>query len=388
MAARFNVKKRGPSPGGKKRPDKELIHLVVWDWWQVYPEYWIEERRESFKGNYKSSLGLSLPDKTKTLKPGSYIFAAASQQSRRSYNPIVEAPNLFQEFCKIGSKPYDKSAMLEFTRKYGMLENYLYTRGEEKQQFYVYSIEEFYYQAWSAYQVFNLFIALGNRDRGSAVKHIKEIYEKHGWGLDERLSHILYTRYYNSIPEDYKVIVTGIETMTSDAAADGYLPDPDEKELLLKALEDNAFPAEPFFRLAQEAIFWPFNIFNGAVYPKVIMEPLEKNQGRLFSPYWAADSLLSGVWFQFYLKITGQAEAVYRICPVCGEPIENPRKNQEYHPGCRQVAHNRKVRQSVELWKEGKTLAEIAAITGAKWEMIKKWIDKESGKSLPGVKTK
>lgn len=383
MAARFNVKKRGPSPRDQKRTDKGLIPMVAWDWWPVYSECWIEEKRESFKVNYKSSPELSVPDEVKTLKPGAYIIAAISQQSRRSYNPIVEAPNLFQEFCKIGSKQYDGSAILEFTRKYGMLQNYIYTRGDAKQQFYVYSLREFHYQAWSAYQVFCLFIALGSKDRNSILKHVKEIYEKAGWGLDKRLSDILYTRYYDSISEDYRTIVKDIETITSDDVADGYRPDLDEKQLFIKALEDESFPEEPFLRLAQEAIFWPANLYIGAVFPKVIMEPLEKKQGKFFSPYWAADSLLSGLWFQFYLKITGQVETVYRICPVCGEPIENPRKNQEYHPGCRQLAHNRKVRHTVRLWKEGKTYTEISAITGAKREMIKKWIDKEVNRPSP-----
>lgn len=385
MAARFNVKKRGSSKGSQKglRNSEGLNGYTGFSaYLYVNPEYWTEHRQVPFTIYDTGCQG------KKDMTPGEYLVTSEIPVvNARQYNPIVEAPKLFLEFCKIGGKPFDKSAILDFTRKYGMLQNYIYSRGDEQPRFYVYSLQEFHYKAWVAYQVFNLFIALGKRDRGNVLKHITEIDEKAGWGLAEKFSHILYTRYFDSIPEDYRIIAKDIETITSDDVADGFWPDHDEKALLYKALADDAFPAEPFFRLAQEAIFWPVNLYIGALRPYVALEPVDNKQGKFFSPFWAADSLLSAVWFQFYIKITGQSETVYKVCSVCGEPIENPgRKDREYHQGCRQIAHNRKVRQTVKLWKDGRTYSEIAAITGAKPEMIKKWIDKEAKKQPSPVK--
>lgn len=101
-----------------------------------------------------------------------------------------------------------------------------------------------------------------------------------------------------------------------------------------------------------------------------------------FKHHWISPSLLSIMWFLFYLEKTGQMIQKYRICLHCSEPIypkageEKVHAKRQYHEGCRQKKFQRGKNRVVTMYKEGKSLSEILKeFPEKKEDTIRKWIE-------------
>ena len=130
----------------------------------------------------------------------------------------------------------------------------------------------------------------------------------------------------------------------------------------------NEAPADLLFGIAAELITLVVNerLKKNTWFSMVnFLEEQGRDKKQRFKGSWNCEDLLTAIWMLFYLKITGQVTEVYRYCPVCEQPILDPRKNQKYHDGCRQVLYNRRQRKIEKLWREGKTGQEIHEEIGA-----------------------
>jgi hypothetical protein len=94
-------------------------------------------------------------------------------------------------------------------------------------------------------------------------------------------------------------------------------------------------------------------------------------------PYIMPRNLLSALWLQFYLAVTGQKRFIQ--CDICGELIEikrNNRKTKRAHEHClkREWAQKHKAKK---LHEEGKSNEEISHIVKVDIDKISKWIKEE-----------
>lgn len=96
-------------------------------------------------------------------------------------------------------------------------------------------------------------------------------------------------------------------------------------------------------------------------------------------PYIMPRNLLSALWLQVYLAVTGQKRFIQ--CEICGQLLEVTdanRKTKRFHDTCRKREWARRQRV-VGLWKEGKTVEEIITETGFEPEKVAAWIKKKRG---------
>ena len=109
-------------------------------------------------------------------------------------------------------------------------------------------------------------------------------------------------------------------------------------------------------------------------------------QNRLFKHHWTSPSLLTIMWFLFYLEITGQMTQKYKICSFCSEPIfpeegkEKVHGKRKFHEGCRQKHNEFAKNRAISMHKEGKNITEIInEFPDIKKETIFRWISANKG---------
>lgn len=84
-----------------------------------------------------------------------------------------------------------------------------------------------------------------------------------------------------------------------------------------------------------------------------------------FEPYLAPGDLLSAMWLQFYFSVLGERKI--KRCPVCGlwEDVTERSERWTMHPECSTRERSRryysKVKQARKMFKEGKSVEEIAS---------------------------
>lgn len=336
--------------------------------WTVYNQYKIvtplsyeeaikQVSSEELTGKLEEKLNIKLPGlvrlpKEKYISEEYISFSPASGISK-IYNPFTDSPEVFLVFASLGK--YDqpqRGKILEFVQSYGDI-LYSYIAGEVCIGT---PIELFHREAKIAYNALRLY---------------EEVIGLEKEKVKQRIDYIL-----NSWHE-INIINEGVDPY--EACKDCEEPEgclnceyaPPSK--IIKQMND---PIEAGSYLLTEIINRQIHDLTNHPITPLVLYRFEYVHGKLYPSFytsWPVPTLLQAIWLLFFLKITGQVEQTYRICPFCEEPIIKPRKNQIYHDGCRQAKFNQDKRMVLKLWKEGKTAEEIAEETGLEIERIKKW---------------
>lgn len=300
-------------------------------------------------------------DKLPGVSPsGEYLWGALDSGVARVYCPFAEAREVFPEFARLGrSEVPQPDRILKFTHRYGdILEGGaaagIVERSPQHRQgswVSLTSLAVFQREARLAYLSLRLFEQLNSTAPRADLVRTQ---------LSHLLEHLGETELLKGVtPEDLKRWNSEPDTGQPVKTAAVVLSTVIETKLHYASSGTNSSyrydPVTPLCNFRFE-------------YHKQKNVPL-------FQPRWHFTNLLQAVWMLFFLKATGQLEQSYRICPVCEEPIVNPRKNQIYHEGCRQVQHNREKREVLRLWKEGKTVGEILEVTGLEERRVAHWVE-------------
>lgn len=347
------------------------------------------------------------------LLPGKYIcwHGEGEEQAVKTYFPLTDTPDIFLKFASLGkSNEPDIPGILEFVHKYGMLKERESIITEDDFVFPGrYPLKAFFLYAREAYLILRIYEALLDKDAGKVGKFLSVWVDEIPNGLyliEESTDWYLFLRKWsNYLPGIfYNPPVDSLEKVGARKATEKVerileLPKDDLNNIVRYREKDKSkwLKSAYLFIDGYSTFFWKTLFQKGP--PKAIFEvaaslisaivdirvdkvwtvttpvfPEESKTGSYgFKGSLSASSLLATIWLLFFLKITGQMEQVYRICPFCELPIIKPRKNQIYHNGCRQAKFNKDKREVLRLWKEGKSVDEIAAETGIDVARIKKW---------------
>lgn len=390
--------------------------------WRIAAEYWTEEKKEGTAVGldkfpmapiYELKIDTYIEKDKKIVKAsriaGEYICYPHEKRQEfikniplpiesmapiftKEYNPITDAPELFLSFTKTGQgRTPDKVRILNFVRQYGILR---LSDRETVFRFHSYPLEAFHYYAREANLTLSLYEAVLNKNHKKIPtilsSWIKEL-PLGPWFLLKLISiESFLVRWQNKIPGEIfkRAINTGdrfgkiksIGTENLDIVLLEWIfnNNSDFWELML-LYADKEILFDVACRVVSSVSYYRIgNILLDCTYTL----PHENRLKRVeFRPQWYAESLLGHIWLLFFLKVTGQTDQSYRICPVCEKPIENPRKNQTFHPGCRQAYYNRRKREAINLWKNGKSVDFISKDTGIDIDRINGWIrSMEEGK--------
>lgn len=385
--------------------------------WPVHQRYWLEDREgwethEAFPPRDEDTFWSSdLPllahedyehkgryDLAVRFPKGTYI--CWSNSWAKTYNPVMDAPDLFLKFAALGkSSEPDTTRILEFVSKYGILKLREKTLYGEISFSGAYPLSAFKSYAREAYLILRLYKALSRKDdrevRLWLKKYVQTLPEEI-WCFEEAIGwREFLSWWWPRLPASFRdKAVGGCElearrVLTEDAKevrdklrrgdwVAGRIVQVSEGFWSIFFEEG---PSQAVFEAAALLIATTVSLRTGSgtwfsVDPIFPEENKEKRYD--FRLEWGTPSLLKTIWLLFALKITGQLEQEYRICPVCEEPIVAPRRNQTYHQGCRQIHHNRLKRAVQRLWREGKPVEEIAEETGATLAQVKRWTEGRS----------
>lgn len=372
-AARFNVKRRVHTLKSKDFKASNFGGVLDRSYWGVHKEYWIGKIEDSYLGDVD----------TICFRPGYVKF----------YNPLTDYPDLFLRFCELGR--YDQvqpDHICKFVSKFGLLfdvEDSYWHSGLEDEN--IVPLMEFYGYAREAYFINKMYSCLMSRraDKLRQVLNdfiswdvIEPSYDYANWvnvmdgkmGIIHVIGEEVASRWNRYVPFHLKIDIEFVSD--EDFLEDG---GPLE-ELGLWCINEG--PDNILFAAIGHCICKVMGYRLGHITAKMNLR-IDQESPLLFSfePSWDHSSLLSAIWLLFYLKITGQTETKYKICPECNEPIVNPRKNQEYHEKCRKNAYARTRRLAEKMWAEGQTLEAIIVATKGNPDTVKGWIDKLKIKS-------
>lgn len=289
----------------------------------------------------------------------------------RTYNPFTDSPELFLQFASLGrSEEPQRDRILKFVHSYGDIqhpyapfyaENLEWKRGS--------SVAEFHKEARIAYSALRLYEGIVGQDKDEVKRWIAYIVER--WDEFDLRGHkeCSLENYRECQKEQGQEIVDCTECDNDPPI-----------EITIAAIRD-------FLEAASLLLTYiiPTKMHRTEDYLEVIpimsyrFEYTRTGSIPRFYPLWAFPTLLQAIWALFYLKVTNQIEQEYRICPFCSEPIIKPRRNQVYHEGCRQAKFNQEKREVLRLWRKGKSVEEIAEVTGLELDRIAKWVRKKEG---------
>lgn len=355
--------------------------------WVVYNQYRIqtplpyEKAKEIVgSGEIARKLGAS-PDEVKLIKEAyigeEFIAPCVESGISRIYNPFLDTPEIFLEFASLGRRPEpDKGRILKFVHRYGDITMFRVHPEDKTDQtlvgtglrcFLGTKVSEFHREARLAYSALRLYegiVSLKEETVQEWVDHVISRWDEFGLRWDDECS-----------LEDYHQCKQDEEASAECCTECGSMP---PIENLIKATRD---PFEAGSVLLVEILFKKMHPEDLNVIPVVSVQ-FEYRQGRSvprFYASWLIASLLQAIWTLFYLRVTNQIQQEYRICPFCEEPIIKPRRNQVYHEGCRQAKFNQEKREVLRLWREGKSVEEIAQVTGLELDRIAKRVRKKQG---------
>lgn len=365
-AARFQIKKRIKALREKDFEPTSMGGILDKTYWGVHREYWIT----------KFSFDDEEPHDVITHRSG----------FTKQYCPLTDHPDLFLQFCTVGKPEAAGTAdILQFVSRYGLLfdveeegTQYYYQGGMGPDEIFAYAKEaNFTHEIYGALvskradklrQTYNSF-----NSWACDCNWIPTRYD--GFSLLQIAGEEVASRWNRLLPEQYRGYSNAISPAVRDFEPDDYFQ-------ALNALGEWALNGAP------DQVLYSIS---GQVICRVMSERLDKitpattlradNEGAQplqFEPSWKLSSLLSAIWLLFYLKITGQMDKKYKVCPECNNLIENPRKNQTYHDNCRKAAHIRNRRLAEKMWKGGQSIDAIVEATGTKLETVKGWIEKLS----------
>lgn len=355
--------------------------------WIVYNQYRIEtpvpyEQATEIVGSGEIARQLGVPpDKVKLIKEAyvgeEFISPRIETGISRIYNPFVDAPEIFLEFASLGRQAEpDKSRILKFVHRYGDIATVRIDPEEADQNlvgttsscFLGTKVSDFHREARLAYGTLRLYegiLSLKEETTQQWVDYIVNRWDEFGLRWDEECS-----------PEDYHECKREAEAGTDPCTQCFSIPPIENR---VKTARD-AFDAGSI--LLVDILFKKMHPDDRYSVVPVLAVQLEYRQGRSvprFYASWLIPTLLQAIWTLFYLRVTNQIQQEYRICPFCEEPIIKPRRNQVYHEGCRQAKFNQEKREVLRLWREGKSVEEIAEVTGLELDRIAKWVRKKEG---------
>lgn len=354
---------------------------------------------------------LSRPAKKgNTTLPGKELVAVYSEygDTTKSYDPF-EAHELFLDFAAVGKDPisvFNSDMAIQFVLKYGL------PRFPTREPDFTlhYPLLAFYYEAREAYLILRLYESLISDDLHGIAKYLLT-YEQEFASLKEKT---LYTpdrdwfdlMYYNTFAErgrgnpiidKFYTLQNQFNTLHKEhyrPACDGgkgyetieykNLADKLQKEqfnIWVEWLDNLAdMPIYIIGQMATQRISCTVNALLSSAYLSCKNIDPAQSGGRpgfnlrinVYGPNVA--------WFLFALKITGNMQQNTRICKHCGELINNPRKGQFFHRGCRQAYYNKKRYDVRKLRKKGKSIEEIAAETGLEEEKVSHWVNNDTNK--------
>ncbi len=391
----------------------------------VFENYWIEEHDEDitlpeidnyyFRNDLNTAphhvyenftLGENISVKA-TLPRGKYIHWDYSG-IKKIFNPVEDTPSIFIEFATLGSQDnLKKKSILNFVNKYGVLKTHE-NRGFDVKYGFPYNqypVEAFKSYAYEAHFIFKLYTLLKQDKKKLELRnHLLQIdkYIPGGFELFQEIVDYnkLLFRWWKQFSEHIKkeLIKYFPREKTADVKGVEVFPIGEEENLKYDArriplipilgFEDISFWEHLFEEVPIEAVIEAAGKFISAVTNLRIRDDIfffstvdTEGQSRLFKHHWSSPSLLTIMWFLFYLEITGQMTQKYKICKFCAEPIF-PEKGEEkvhgrrkFHEGCRQKYSQYAKKQIQTMHKAGKGIAEINQhFTDITEDTIKKWI--------------
>lgn len=349
-------------------------------------------------------------EKEKGLPPSPFLLPLPETEGYYPYKPLEENPTLFLEFAE--TTPTRKG-ILEFANKYGMLlpngetqvfsEAYRLREGEkppkwvlgtdgllkdrennkyamvfgESLRFWQNEIQDM------AFAV-NVWEALKNED----LEFLKRVIL---WHAENEVVSVVKTnipklvllnRFHNAA--DVSKVTESKETLR---AIHDSLPTKEDVPLRvqLSYIAARDYKKELFSRFVVGDLLLPARCYIQAaineklkkyvVKPRLLLD--EKNQ---LKPYLMPESLLAAMWYQFYLTVVGERQ--FKRCSVCGrwEDITDKTVAWTKHETCankeRVKKYREAVREALKLYKEGKTIEEIAEELGKSIEWVRKQVGK------------
>jgi len=345
-----------------------------------------------------------------TLPKGKYILWNYDDMTR-VYNPVEDDPDIFIKFAEIGApglgKNISDNRILRFVSKYGVLKTFEHRGFDIKYGFHynLYPVTAFKKYSAEAFFIFRLYTLLNEAGKKREIRgHLLNIEEFISEGFKffqeivdyklylfkwwEKLSDPLKNELIEYFPHDRacdansaEVTILEHDNLKYDARKIPSIPTLGFADISFWKQLFTSAPIEAVIDAAREIIasVTSLRIEDGIIF-STTMETEE--QGCYFKQHWTATSLLSIMWFLFYLEITGQMTQRYKICKHCSKPIY-PKKGEDkvhgktiFHEGCRQKHHQHLEKQVKAMHNDGKSVSEICLsfpTTGKK--TIEKWIN-------------
>jgi len=397
---RKKVFKRDFSGEGMPKIVKDKSHSNTW---AVVGKYKIAPNEDLLKRYEEYSEQLSgdieFESKYEKLKHEEYLWAVHNPGEEsdivKVYNPFTDAPEIFLEFASLGKNEFpDKGKILEFAHKYGgifepAIINCDIVDDEDISPEQGSSLEDFQREAITAYNALHLFESIISYNSDKVLKQVNffidnwrslklnneiDIYDcatcEDAFPMNQLLKKNTFIKIfgegdinYKNCNEYYESRCYPLKYILKEKLVMGFLYEA-ASDLLTEVLNRKLNAEHPeyiSFTPVRPVCQFRFEYLNNRNTPVFYMS-------------YSFPSLLQAIWLIFLFRVTNQIEHPYKICPVCELPIANPRKNQQYHDGCRQVLYNRNKRSAAKLWQEGKSPEEIAEIVDVKSKTLAGWI--------------
>lgn len=347
------------------------------------------------------------------LPRGKYIHWSYSE-IKRVYNPVEEDPDIFVKFVELGSENnLTDNKILRFVNKYGLLKYYEHRGFDIKYGFpyNIYPVEAFKAYASEASFIFRLYALLNEATSNEMRKkelrnHLLRIDEfiPEGFRLFQeiinfnsylfkwwkQLSNHVKIELIGYFPQEktcdeknIEVFILDQENLKYDARKIPLIPALGFDDVTFWEQFFNEAPIEAVIEAASELIA---SITNLRIKDDILFSTTVETdeQGRLFKQHWTSPSLLTIMWYLFYLEITGQMDQRYKICKHCSKPIypeegkEKVHGRRNFHDGCRQKYNQDTKKQAKAMYKEGKSISEIGLnFPTTKKKTIEKWLNED-----------
>jgi hypothetical protein len=341
-------------------------------------------------------------NENKLIFPKGKYIARLENSKTVEYRPLIEFPDLFFAFSNLGrSDKVNEKEIFKFIEKYGgdfveSLRLYYLAKISGKIASIdleipigKYNVEDIYNYAREAFFVFQLYEEL----RDKSTKKLRSVLVDF-YNFTEEISskihsdfelksvsyfttfHNGFNKYIQSIVDEWKDIMEKFDIDKSIFIESVKSRNKEMISYMLTDLMSDYMVIELATNLINDVIALRTNNINIRIDFKGVI--IESEPSIDFIPNWGYTDLIQAIWLHFWLIVTRQIKIRYAYCEFCGLPILNPRKNQRFHPGCRQAWFNQQKRNAIKFYKDGLSVEEIAVKLNRDVEQIKEWIKKET----------
>ncbi|AST57486.1 hypothetical protein BFT35_12755 [Thermoanaerobacterium thermosaccharolyticum] len=338
-------------------------------------------------------------DESKLVFPKGRYVVPIEGSKNIEYRPLIDFPDLFFAFSNLGrNSEVNEEEIIKFIKTYGgnLVESiklkYLKRVSDKIASVDLdipinkYNIEDIYKYAREAFFVFQLYDQLKSKNIKKLRNTLIDFYEFVDKIIhtNSELSSIPYAttfrngfvKYIQYIVDEWEEIMKKFDINKSIFIESVKSGNKEMINFMLTELMTDYMVIELATNLINVVIaFRTANINIRIDFEGVMMESESKID---FIPSWGYTDLIQAIWLHFWLIVTKQIKIRYTYCEFCGLPILNPRKNQRFHPGCRQAWFNQQKRNAIKMYKEGLNIEEIAIKLNRDVEQIKEWVKKET----------